>query len=193
MKKFIHIRGATGSGKSTAVCQYLLKTDGFVLYKILIGHKSYPYYYNKSKKVLVTGVYGNKTCGGCDGVINSKEIMIKYLIKLIDIIKPDFVIFEAVMYGITVKFAQELSGELNKRGYYYKGIAFIPPYEFCLRNILKRNKGKCINLKNLRNKCLSAMRSARTLKESGADIEFIDTSKIKISELSEIIERELVQ
>lgn len=191
MKKFIHIRGATGSGKTTAVRQYLQRTGGFTLHQINVGGKEYPYHYNKNKKILITGMYGRRVCDGCDGIITNKDIMMAYLMKLLDTVNPDTIIFEAVMYGITAKFAVELSEILAAKGYKYKGLALVPPMEFCLGNILTRNGGKPISIKNLQNKCESGRKSAEKLVEEGLDIEFIDTSKYRISQMNMIIEQEL--
>ena len=191
MKKFIHIRGATGSGKTTIVRQYLQRTGGFTLHQIKLGDKEYPYHYNKAKKILITGLYGRRTCDGCDGIITNKEIMTQYLITLLDTVQPDVVIFEAVMYGLTVKFTAELAELLEPRGYKYKGIALVPPMEFCLGNIMTRNGGKKIDLKNLKGKCEAARKSAEKLAEAGFNIDLVDSSKIRMSEVSMIIEQEL--
>lgn len=190
-KKFIHIRGATGSGKTTTVRQYLQRTGGFTLHKIRVGGKEYPYHYNKAKKILITGMYGRRVCDGCDGIIVNKDIMKAYLTAIIDAVQPDVVIFEAVMYGITAKFTLELNELLSARGYKYKGLALVPPMEFCLGNILTRNGGKQINIKSLQNKVERGRRSAEMLIEAGLDIEFIDTSKYRMSEMNMIIEKEL--
>ena len=63
--------------------------------------------------------------------------------------------------------------------------------EFCLSNIMTRNGGKRTNIESLRNKCEQAERSGKALKELGVDIEFIDTSKMRVTQLSDIIEKEL--
>lgn len=191
MKKFIHIRGATGSGKTTIVRQYLQRAGGFTLHQIKIGSKEYPYHYNKAKRILITGLYGRRTCDGCDGIITNKELMMQYLITLLDTVNPDIVIFEAVMYGLTVKFTEELSVFLEQRGYKYKGIALIPPMEFCLGNIMTRNGGKKIDINNLKGKCEAAKRSAEKLIEEGFDIDLVDSSRIRMNEVSMLIEKEL--
>lgn len=192
MKKFIQIRGATGSGKTTIVRQYLQKTGGFTLCKINIQGKEYPYHYNKQKKILITGEYGRRNCDGCDGIITNKEVMIAYLTRLLDAVQPEVVVFEAVMYGLTVKFASELSDLLITRGYCYKGISLVPPMEFCLSNILTRNGGKKINVKNLVGKCEAAKKSAEKLQEMGFTIDFVDSSKIRMNQMNMLIEKELI-
>ena len=191
MKRFIHIRGSTGSGKTTTVRQYLQRTGGFSLHQITVNGKSYPFHYNKAKKILITGVYGRRICDGCDGIITNRDIMLGYLLKLIDTVKPEVIIFEAVLYGITTKFGKELADLVSERGYKYKGIVLTPPMEFCLSNIMTRNGGKRTNIESLRNKCEQAERSGKALKELGVDIEFIDTSKMRVTQLSDIIEKEL--
>jgi hypothetical protein len=180
-----------GSGKTTTVRQYLQRTGGFSLHQITVNGKSYPFHYNKAKKILITGVYGRRVCDGCDGLITNKEVMMSYLIKLLDTVKPDIVIFEAVMYGITSTFTLRLEDLLKERGYHYRGIALIPPVEFCLSNVMTRNGGKSINVKMFRSKWLQAKRSAENLKENGLDIDIIDTSKIRMDQMNTLIEREL--
>lgn len=191
MKQFIHIRGSMGSGKTTTVRQYLQRTGGFTLHQITVNGKAYPYHYNKAKKILITGVYGRRVCDGCDGIITNKDLMRAYLLKLIDTVKPDVVIFEAVMYGITSTFTIQLSESLSERGYHYKGIALLPPLEFCLSNVMTRNGGKAINIKMFKSKWLQAKRSAENLKEKGLDIDIIDTSQIRMNQMNSLIEREL--
>ena len=114
-----------------------------------------------------------------------------YLLKLIDTVNPDIVIFEAVMYGLSAQFALKLSEDLKSRGFQYKGIVLNPPMEFCLSNIMTRNGGKKISVKNVRDKCESAKKSADKLIEAGLPCYFIDTSKYRISQMNTIIEEEL--
>lgn len=191
MRLFLHIRGATGSGKTTIVRQYLQKTGGFTLHKIKVNGKDYPYHYNKEKRILITGEYGRRVCDGCDGIITNKDLMRAYLIKLVDTVSPDIVIFEAVMYGLSATFALKLSEELKNRGYQYKGIVLNPPMEFCLSNIMTRNRGKKISINGLKSKCDQTRRSANKLIEAGLPCYFIDTSKYRVNQMSAIIEKEL--
>lgn len=113
--------------------------------------------------------------------------------KLVDAVSPDVVVFEAVLYGVTSTFAINLSENLSKRGYRYKGVALIPPVEFCLSNVMTRNGGKSINLKAFYDKWQQSKRSAENLKEKGLDIDIIDTSRIRMDQMNTLIERELAE
>lgn len=188
MSKFIQVRGSTGTGKTTAVRQFLQITGGFVLHQITVRGKQYPFYHNKEKNIVVTGVYGKRNTDGLDGVITDKDTMFNYLISIVTSVKPETVVFEAVMYGLSFKFANELAEELKKRGYEYIGIVLDPPWQFAYNNIMKRNGGKNINVKSLKAKFVQAQRSADKLKAAGLDIRVVDTSRMRESGLYSLIQ-----
>lgn len=188
MSKFIQVRGSTETGKTTAVRQFLQITGGFVLHQITVRGKQYPFYHNKEKNIVVTGVYGKRNTDGLDGVITDKDTMFNYLISIVTSVKPETVVFEAVMYGLSFKFANELAEELKKRGYEYIGIVLDPPWQFAYNNIMKRNGGKNINVKSLKAKFVQAQRSADKLKAAGLDIRVVDTSRMRESGLYSLIQ-----
>lgn len=192
MSKFIQIRGSMGTGKTTAVRQYLQLTGNFTLHQITVQGKPYPFYHNMKKNIVVTGIYGRRNTDGLDGVISDRNIMMAYLLKIVDTVHPDFMIFEAVMYGKTCLFVQELAAELKKRDMDYCGLAFVPPYEFTVSNILQRNGGKKINLKHLRATFEQTKISSEKLNEQGYEIKFIDTSSVRLNDMHYLIEKEIV-
>lgn len=191
MRKFIHIRGSMGTGKTTAVRQFLQITGGFVLHQITVRGEQYPFYHNKEKNIVVTGVYGKCNCEGLDGVIEDRDIMLEYLKKIIDTVNPDYMVFEAVMYGKTTKFAVDLTDILQKRGYEYKGILLLPPLEVSIMNVLNRNGGKKINMKSFKAVYKASKTAGEKIKELGMNIEVVDTSKIRYSDMHSIIGREI--
>lgn len=192
MSKFIQIRGSMGTGKTTAVRQYLQLTGNFTLHQITVQGKQYPFYHNSHNNTVVTGIYGRRMADGLDGVIDDRNVMMAYLLKIVDTVHPDFVVFEAIMYGTTFLFGQELAEELKKRDMEYEGLVFCPPYEFTVSNILQRNGGKPIKFKALSQKWQQVKRSAEKLQEAGYNIKFVDTSRVRVNDMHYLIEKELV-
>lgn len=191
MRKFIQIRGSMGTGKTSAVRQFLQLTGNFTLHQITVQGKQYPFYHNSQKNIVITGIYGRRVSDGLDGVIDNRDTMMAYLLKIVDTVQPDYMIFEAIMYGTTFLFGKELADELKKRGMEYEGLVFCPPYEFTVSNILQRNGGKRIKFKALKQKWTQVKRSAEKLQEAGYNIKFVDTSRIRLNDMHSLIEKEI--
>lgn len=191
MRKFIQIRGSMGTGKTSAVRQFLQLTGNFTLHQITVQGKQYPFYHNSQKNIVITGIYGRRVSDGLDGVIDNRDVMMAYLLKIVDTVQPDYMIFEAIMYGTTFLFGKELADELKKRGMEYEGLVFCPPYEFTVSNILQRNGGKRIKFKALKQKWTQVKRSAEKLQEAGYNIKFVDTSRMRLNDMHTLIEKEI--
>lgn len=191
MRKFIQIRGSMGTGKTSAVRQFLQLTGNFTLHQITVQGKQYPFYHNSQKNIVITGIYGRRVSDGLDGVIDNRDTMMAYLLKIVDTVQPDYIIFEAILYGITYLFGKELADELKKRGIEYIGLEFCPPYEFTVSNILQRNGGKRINFKGLKQKWENSKKASEKLQKDGYNIKFVDTSRMRLSEMHRIIDEEI--
>ena len=190
MKKFIHLRGSMAVGKTSAAREFVSKGN-FLDLEIKVSGKYYPYLYEKERNIVVTGRYNTRVCGGLDGIIKSKDLMIKYLASIIKELNPDYIVFEAVMYGTTVKFAEELNSFVNKYGYLYRGLVFCPPLEIAIQRVFERNGGKQINIDNFVKTYEMSYRSFLVLKEKGYKVSLVDTSKYSKKDMFKIIQKEI--
>lgn len=173
----------------TSTARDFISRGNFNVMQMKIGRRSYPYLYDEQKSIVVTGRYDTRECGGLDGIIKNRAIMTEYLSKIARIVSPKVIVFEAVMYGMTVKFAKEISVMLNRYGYEYIGIQLAPPLETAIDNVFRRNGGKEINLEKFCEKYDRSISASKELKEAGYNIQFIDTSKYQKTDLHNIIQR----
>lgn len=187
MKQFIHLRGAMGSGKTTAARQFI-QSGNFALCSLVVSGKEYPYMYDKSRNICVTGRYDLRECGGMDGVISNRTLMLNYLLRIMRQVSPDVIVFEAVMYGMTVLFAQNLISVCNSYGYTYKGIALVPPLDVEIERVFCRNGGKPFKVEDLAQKYDRNIVSCNKLKSAGVDIQIVDTGAIPLAEMGKIVE-----
>lgn len=190
MKKFIHLRGSMACGKTTAARQFLQRGN-FALHEIEVFGKTYPLMFDRDQNIVVTGRYDTRVCGGLDGVITNRRIMFEYLLKIMKYYKPEAIVFEAVLYGMSVKFAIEVMSLGKRFGYEYVGLVLVPPFEESLNRVFERNGGKMINIESFEKNYKNAVISANSLKERGVKIKMIDTSKIKKENMYKIVEDEL--
>lgn len=146
--KFIHLRGAFASGKSTCA-RSVIKSGNFVVKEIFVGKKKLYFTHDEQRNIVVTGRYDTRECGGVDGEIKNKDLILEYVAAIMKKIRPSCIVFEAVMYGITVKFAQNMRILCERFGYEYVGLCFIPPLEQSLQWIYQRNNGKKIKEEHL--------------------------------------------
>ena len=188
MKKFIHLRGAMATGKTSTARSFMSRGKYEVRF-INVGGKEYPYTYDEKQNRIVTGRYDTRTCGGLDGVIENREIMKHYLYKLMAEINPDVIVFEAVMYGTTFKFGKELVDICRMKNYEYVGVVLSPDFDVILANMYKRNGGKQINTDRLLRKYFDTLRSADKLIAIGVKIVVEDSSKYELAELYKVIEK----
>lgn len=190
MKKFIHLRGSMAVGKTTAAREFV-KHGNFKEKQMPVGKKQYPYLYDEERNIVITGKYDDRTCGGLDGRIEDSDIMLEYLLRLCRYVQPEYIIFEAVMYGCTVKFAENIASAIKKFGYEYVGLCFLPPLDVAIERVYKRNGGKQIKMETFVRKYGDSERSYLRLKEKGFNVKHVDTSKIAQADMWQIIQREI--
>lgn len=189
MKKFVHLRGTHGVGKTTTARSLIERYGGEVVLFEIFG-KEYPCTVLRQRNWAVTGRYDTRVCGGLDGVIKSKALMIQYIQTLLKH-QYDVVVFEAVMYGMTEKFGLELNAFCRAKGYEYKGLLLMPPLETVIQNVRARNGGKPFNEQTLCDKYWQAGRAAQKLISDGVKVDVIDPSPYDKADLYKIIERAL--
>lgn len=190
MKKFIHLRGGMAVGKTSTARQFISR-GSFVNEQINVFGKYYPYMYDKQCGIVVTGRYDDRVCGGLDGRITNKQVMLEYIAKIAKEIGPKYIVFEAVMYGKTVKFAEDVSALIGRYGYEYVGICLLPPLECASERLAQRNGGKTINWERFSAQHLQSERSYLELKKRGYNMRAVDTSRIEKGSMWEIIQKEI--
>lgn len=188
MKKFIHLRGAMATGKTSTARSFISRGE-FEVRHIAIGTKKYPYTYDSKRNWLVTGRYDKNVCGGLDGVITNREVMKLYLHRLMREISPDVIVFEAVMYGNSFKFGKECADLCRNDGYEYTGVLLAPDFEVVLGNMYKRNGGKQINVESLSSMYFGSFKAADKLNAAGVKVVAEDTSRYKLGELYKVVEK----
>lgn len=190
MKKFIHLRGSMAVGKTTAA-RLFLQHGNFQEKQMNVGKKWYPYYYDEKRSIVVTGKYNDRNCGGLDGRIKDVNIMLEYLLRICRIVQPNYIVFEAVMYGLTMKFAENISYGIKKLGYEYVGLCFLPPLEVAIQRVYQRNGGKQIKIDTFVRKYGDSERSYLKLKAKGYNVKHVDTSEFDKQDMWKIIQREI--
>ena len=187
MKKIIQLRGTNATGKTTAVRNFIARCD-FCIQTIEVNGKRYNYSYDKGRNIIVAGRYDTRECGGVDGEIQEKKVLQEYLYRLLKLLKPEALIIDAVIYGLTFRFGYELMKVGEALGYHYIGIVCAPPLEVALARLYGRNGGKLINEKNLQDKYFACLRAYEKSLEVGMDMRLVDTSTIPREEAHTIIE-----
>ena len=142
----LNIRGANGSGKSTAARHFLKPTDNIRLVnlckyetatgrtKIIIG------YHNQRLNVVVVGDYSTMA-GGMDKIPNF-GLMREAILAALKISKR--VICEGVIASTVFGSWADFTLQLKKQGETFAWVYIEPPLKVCLERIQARNNGKPI-------------------------------------------------
>ena len=183
--KLIQIRGCNAAGKTTTVRQFIEKNN-FRSEEILIkGIRTY-ITINKDNSIVILGRYDKKT-GGCD-LFKNKEHVLHTIIWLIVNIRPKTIIFEGLIYGLSYKFASELSDYVRNYNYEYIGICLYIRPDIAIDRLYNRNGGKKINEQYIFNKTKAAMSAFKKLKCNGYKVKLVDTSDISQGNMFKILE-----
>lgn len=188
MKTLVQLRGTMATGK-TATARSVIEHGDFTVEMLDIGGKKYPNTIDRKKNWIVTGRYDTRVCGGLDGVITNRDVLKVYLHRLMKELKPEVIVFEAIMYGHTYKFGRELAEICRSDGYKYIGILLQPPLDRVLQNIYNRNGGKPVNEKYIVDRYFSAHNSTVKYMAEGLDCHIVDTSEYELGEMYRIVEQ----
>lgn len=191
MKQFIHIRGCMASGK-TSTARSVMAQGNYVVKFISVGKKEYPYTIDEKKRWVITGRYDLCECGGVDGRIKGVDLMKNYLYNIMRQVNPDVLIFEAVMYGVTYKFATEINKLCESLGYKYLGIHLNPSFENVMENMNKRNGGKEIKFDNLSQMYFAGLTAADKLNAAGIKVVAENPREYSKEDLHQIVEKYVV-
>lgn len=188
--KLIQIRGCNASGKTTTVRQFIQKNN-LEIKEINVKGKNTIITTNKDNSIVVLGRYDKKT-GGCD-LFSNKDHVFNTIIWIIFNLKPKIIIFEGLIYGLTYKFASEVSDYAKKYNYNYTGLCLYANEEIVLKRLYKRNGGKPIKEQNIFAKTKSMIASYKKLLSNGYNVKMIDTSTLNEENMYKIIEDEIYE
>lgn len=147
MSLILNVRGPGGSGKTTAVREFLrLRNPRQLLEQNRVGAKGQPLRdkvigYELDGNIRVVGSY-EMTCGGCDSIQKQdciKELVLSWADEGYD------VIFEGLMISSVWSTWTAVQEIAEARGHEWLWVFMNTPLDQCVKNILKRNGGKPIN------------------------------------------------
>lgn len=185
--KVIQLRGTNATGKTTTIRQFIGKGD-FVVKSIDMGARDVEYHWDDSRKILVLGRYDQAMSGGIDGYITNKDFLRDVIVRIIKRIKPNVLLFEGIVYGVTFKFAYELSRYLEQNDIEYIGVCLNPPLDVVFERLAERNDGKAVDYMSVQNKWFTANRAYEKLRKSGINVKEIDTTNVPKNQMYKIIE-----
>lgn len=188
--KVIQLRGTNATGKTTAIRQFLTRGK-FCVCTINVQQREIEYHWDAERRIALLGRYDQAMSGGVDGYITDKNLLRSAIIRIVRTIKPNALLFEGIVYGVTFKFAYELSKALSLYGAEYVGICFTPPLDVVFDRLASRNGGKPVDYMSVQGKWFTASRAYDKLKASGINVKAIDTTKIPKDQMWRIIEDEL--
>lgn len=188
--KVIQIRGTNAVGKTTAVREFIKHGD-FIIRDINVNGKIIECHWEEERKIAIIGRYDKAATGGVDSCIQKKELLNNTIVKIIKTFKPDVLIFEGIMYGVTFEFAYKLVRVLKALHYDYVGLCFFPSLDVVFERLAQRNGGKEVDYMSIQGKWFSAQKAYEKLKANGINVKSIDNSKIPKELMYKIIEEEL--
>lgn len=188
--KVIQLRGTNATGKTTTIRQFIERGD-FEVKSVPVANRDIEYHWEETRRIAVIGRYDKAVTGGVDGYITNKELLRDVIIRMLKVVKPDVLLFEGVMYGVTFEFAYKLARVLKTLHCEYIGIYFNPPLDVVFDRLAERNGGKEVDYMSVQAKWFSAGRAYEKLKKNGINIKAIDTTRIPKDQMYKIIEDEL--
>lgn len=188
--KVIQLRGTNATGKTTTIRQFI-ERGNFTVETIRVGIRDIEYHWDSAKKIAIVGRYDKRMSGGVDGYIAEKKLLQNVILRMVTRIRPEVLLFEGIVYGVTFQFAYELSSLLKKLKCEYIGLCFLPPLDVVFDRLAERNGGKPVDYMSVQNKWFTARRSYEMLRKAGVEVREIDTSKIPKDKMWKIIQEEL--
>lgn len=185
--KVIQLRGTNAVGKTTAIRQFVNRGN-FCVKSFVMNGIEVEYHKDDERGIVVLGRYDQNVTGGIDGRITNKNVLRDAILKALSVEKPNVLLFEGIVYGVTFKFAYELFKVLKLRGCDYLGVCLEPPLDVSFERLSERNGGKPIDAMSVQQKWFTAQRAYEMLKEAGVPVVFVDSSKIPKDKMYKIIE-----
>ena len=185
--KVIQLRGTNATGKTTTIRQFI-EHGSFTVESITVAGRNIEYHWDDERKIAIIGRYDQAMSGGIDGYITNKNLLRDVIVRMIRQIRPEVLLFEGIVYGVTFQFAYELTRALKQLKYDYIGICFMPPLDVVFDRLAQRNGGKEVDYMSVQNKWFTASRAYEKLYKQGIDVKAIDTTKIPKESMWRIIE-----
>lgn len=182
--KLIQLCGTNGVGKTTSVLQFC-EHRGMTAQVLEIDKRQYDYH--TDGKAVVLGRYGLTKCGGIDGKITDKRVLKYVIIQFLRRLKPEVLVFEALVYGNTFTFRWEMAQLAKTLGYEYTAVCIVPPLDVAIDRTYERN-GNDVNVEQIAQKYFQALKSSAKLKQAGVNVRVIDTSKVQKEEMYRNVE-----
>lgn len=185
--KVVQLRGTNATGKTTTMRQFIEKGD-FEVKSIFVGSRDIEYHWDNDRRIAIIGRYDKAMSGGVDGYITNKDFLRDTIIRMVRTIKPEVLLFEGVVYGVTFEFAFKLSRVLKTLNYDYIGLCLLPPLDVVFDRLAKRNGDKEVDYMSVQRKWFSASSAYEKLRKNGVTVKSIDTSTIPKDQMYKIIE-----
>lgn len=188
--KVIQLRGTNATGKTTTIRQFI-ERGAFEVRSIRIGKRDIEYHWDNERRIAIIGRYDQAMSGGVDGYITDKNLLRDTIIRMLREIKPEALLFEGIVYGVTFQFAYELARVLKAIKCDYVGICFLPPLDVVFDRLAERNGNKEVDYMSVQSKWFTAERAYHKLRDNGINVKAIDTNKVPKAQMYRIIEEEL--
>lgn len=182
--KVIQIRGCNACGKTTLIKQIIERKK--------LKQKQYKHIkYYENNNIIILGDYSRDGCCGCDVSFSNKVELFNTILYFIRNVKPKYLIFEGLIYGVTFSFSYNLKKYLEKNNCEYKAIYLTSDLKTLLNRLKIRNEGKNVNFEHFIGKYDSAEKSYYKLLLNKVDIVKYDVKDINKDDMYKILEVEL--
>lgn len=187
MKRLINIRGASGSGKTTAVKQFC-ERRGFRVEQVQTPFATFPVSLIDAGKIIVLGDYSaNGNCLGVDRYKNGKSDIMDCLMEVAIRYSPAIILYEHMLGSNTCAGTKEIAEVASAFGYSYYGIFLKLSDEKRLQNLYTR-AGKNPGLKQFGNRAKRTERAAEMLNEAGLQCAIVNVEGIARDDMWRIVD-----
>lgn len=191
MKKILNIRGGDGSGKTTAVWEYL-KNHSFDYRSIVVG-KRY-----KSEltvvdggRVIICGAYDGTRGSGVDKYKGGKQL-VPTIAKVIRTYYPDTVIYEGYVFSTVAGVNKKIAQMARDYGYQWVGIYLSLTLKEQESNLEERyNRTDYLDITKVEQQNEVIRRATRRMLQSGEAIRKVNISGYPKPKMAQIIEKEI--
>ena len=187
MKTIINIRGAGGSGKTTAVKQFCEK-KGFTVHEVQTPFGILPVTVLTGGKIVAFGDYSlGSGCLGADRFRNIKSCVMDLIAEVDGIYAPNFLIYEYKIGSHLYKSTKEIIQVGEAYGYGYIGVFLeLSERERYERTVTRR--GTNSPMKRFKGEQLQCKRSCEHLVQDGHRIFTVETEKIRKEDMWKVVD-----
>lgn len=173
-KLLINIRGASASGKTTIVKQFL-ERFGFSVEKVKTPFADLPVSVVDGGGVVVLGDYSaNGNCLGVDRYHGGKSEIIDAIISVEDAYHPNIIIYEHMLSSHVSKGPLEIAEVASHFGYEFLGLQIALSEEKRMQNLMCRSGGAGGTRTFNKNNGEKVSRASERLREAGINCIVVD-------------------